>query len=57
MRILKIRDVGDHYCEQVIPQIRLQGKWLQKAGLVPGKHVQVSNPKSGTLLIEVKKNV
>jgi hypothetical protein len=51
-RKLKVQDVGDYYKKEVIPQIRLQGKWLLGAGLQPDKQVQVSNPKPGILIVE-----
>ena len=51
-RSLKIHDVGDYYRKEVIPQIRLQGKWLFSAGLQPGRQVEVTNPELGVLIIK-----
>ena len=51
-RKLKVQDVGDHYRKQVIPQVKLQGKWLLTAGLKPDTHVQITNPQHGVLLIQ-----
>jgi len=49
---LKIHDVGDYFRKEVIPQIRLQGKWLLSAGLQPDTKVQVSNPQPGVLVLK-----
>ncbi len=51
-RMLKVHDVGDFYRKEVIPQIRLHGKWLLGAGLQPDTHVQVINPQPGVLVIK-----
>ena len=51
-RKLKVQDVGDYYRREVIPQIKLQGKWLMGAGLQPDTHVQVTNPQSGVLIVK-----
>ena len=51
-RVLKVHDAGDYYRKEVIPQIRLQGKWLLGAGLQPDTKVEVTNPKSGLLIIK-----
>ena len=34
-RTLKVTDTGDFYKKNVVPQIRLKGKWLTKAGFTP----------------------
>jgi hypothetical protein len=52
-RVLKVQDSGDHYRKEVKPQIRLEGKWLLKAGLVPEDKVEVSNPHPGTLVLRI----
>ena len=52
-RVLKVLDSGDHYRKEVKPQIRLEGKWLLKAGLVPEDKVEVSNPHPGTLVLRI----
>ena len=51
--VLKVQDSGDHYRKQVKPQIRLQGKWLLKAGIVPEDRVEVLNPQPGTLVLRI----
>jgi len=51
-RTLKVQDVGDYYRKEVIPQIRLQGKWLLSAGLQPDTRVQVTNPQLGVLILK-----
>ena len=51
-RTLKVQDIGDTYREEVIPQIRLQGKWLLGAGIQPDTQVQVTNPQPGVLIIQ-----
>lgn len=52
-RVLKVQDTGDHYRKEVKPQIRLEGKWLLKAGLVPEDRVEVLNPQPGTLVLRI----
>ena len=51
-RTLKVHDVGDYYRKEIIPQIRLQGKWLLGAGLQPDTHVYVTNPQPGVLILK-----
>ena len=34
-RILKVEEVGDFWRKQTFPRIRLKGKWLEKAGILP----------------------
>ena len=51
--VLKVQDSGDHYRKEVKPQIRLEGKWLLKAGLVPEDRVEVLNPQPGTLILRI----
>jgi hypothetical protein len=50
--MLKVRNIGDRYRKEVIPQIRLQGKWLLNTGIRPGTHVQITNPCNGELVIK-----
>jgi len=50
-RILKVSEVGDYWRNQTRPQIRLEGKWLVKAGINPNSHVRVENPQSGVLIV------
>ncbi len=52
-RVLKVQDSGDHYRREVNPQIRLEGKWLLKAGIVPEDRVEVINPHPGTLVLRI----
>ena len=49
--VLKVQDSGDHYRKQVRPQIRLEGAWLLKAGLVPEDRIEVTNPRPGMLVL------
>ena len=49
--VLKVQDRGDHYRKEVKPQIRLEGKWLLKAGIVPEDKVEVLNPCPGMLVL------
>ena len=55
-RVLKVIEVGDFYRKHTRPQIRLEGRWLEKAGIHPNAHVQVENPQPGMLLIRVLEN-
>lgn len=50
-RRLKVVLTGDFWRDKAVPQIRLQGKWLEKAGIVAEAHVEVENPESGVLII------
>ena len=50
--VLKVRNIGDRYWKEVIPQIRLQGKWLLNTGISPDTHVQITNPRNGELVIK-----
>ncbi|MHC1766169.1 MAG: SymE family type I addiction module toxin [Verrucomicrobiia bacterium] len=38
-RILKIEEAGDFYDSTVQPRIRLSGRWLERAGFMPGHRV------------------
>jgi len=51
-RTLKVHDIGDYYRKEVVPQIRLQGKWLLNAGVKPGKSVHITNPQPGVLIVK-----
>lgn len=51
--VLKVQDTGDHYRKEVKPQLRLEGKWLLKAGLAPEDRVEVLNPQPGTLVLRI----
>ena len=50
--VLKVRNIGDRYWKEVIPQIRLQGKWLLNTGIRPDSHVKITNPRNGELIIK-----
>ena len=52
-RILKVEEVGDFWRKQTVPRIRLKGKWLAKAGILPNHHVEVESPHSGVLIIHI----
>ena len=51
--VLKVLDCGDHYRREVKPQIRLEGKWLLKAGILPELKVEVLNPRPGMLVLRI----
>jgi len=53
-RTLKVTDTGDFYRKDVIPQIRLKGKWLSKAGFSPDQKVEISQLSKGVLVINLK---
>jgi hypothetical protein len=36
-----------------MPSIRLQGKWMLRAGVLPNRHVKITNPNPGTLMIQL----
>ena len=52
-RILKVVEIGDFWAKRTMPSIRLQGKWMLRAGVLPNRHVQITNPSPGVLLIQV----
>ena len=41
-RILKIEADGDAWKGLIKPKIRLMGRWLERAGFIPGRHVHVT---------------
>lgn len=51
IRTLKVQLVGDFWKGKVFPLIRMQGKWLEKAGIVPDSRVEIENPVPGILVI------
>lgn len=53
-RRLKVYETGDKWRGGLLPQIRLQGKWLQRAGFVPGSRLQVQ-VEPGRLIIQTTK--
>ena len=50
-RYLRAYPTGDHWKGKTVPQIRLQGKWLEAAGIAPGDQVAVEIQEEGQLLI------
>ncbi len=52
-RTLKVVEIGDFWAKRTMPSIRLQGKWMLRAGIFPNHHVQITSPKPGVLLIEL----
>ena len=50
-RYLHAYPTGDHWKGKTVPQIRLQGKWLEAAGIAPGDQVAVEIQEEGKLLI------
>ena len=52
-RVLKVIEIGDFWAKRTMPSIRLQGKWMLRAGVLPNHHVQITNPSPGTLLIQL----
>ena len=55
-RILKVSEVGDFYRKKTVPRIRLEGKWLARAGIPPGCRVKVHNPAPGVLILHLWSN-
>ena len=52
-RILKVVETGDFWRKRTSPQIRLQGQWMLKAGILPNSYVEVTNPRPGVLVLHV----
>jgi hypothetical protein len=52
-RILKVERVGDFFREKTVPLIRLRGKWLQAAGMLPESHIIVENPEKGIIILRI----
>ena len=52
-RVLKVVEIGDFWAKRTMPSIRLQGKWMLRAGVPPNRHVQITNPSPGTLVIHL----
>ena len=53
-RILKVSSVGENRRMNLKAQIKLEGKWLLVAGILPESHVVVTNPKPGVLILQVQ---
>jgi hypothetical protein len=52
-RILKVEEIGDFWRKKTFPRIRLQGKWLTKAGIHPNHHVEIESPYPGVLILHL----
>ena len=52
-RILKVEEVGDFWRKKTMPRIRLKGKWLAQAGIIPNRHVQIESPYPGVLILHL----
>jgi hypothetical protein len=52
-RVLKVVEIGDFWAKRTMPSIRLQGNWMLRAGVLPNRYVQISNPIPGTLVIQL----
>jgi hypothetical protein len=48
-RILKIEEEGDPWKRRTKPKIRLQGKWLERAGFRPGHRVSITHIAEGVI--------
>ena len=57
IRILKVEEVGDYWRKQTMPRIRLKGKWLAKAGILPNRYVKVASPQPGVLILHLMEKV
>ena len=55
-RILKVEEVGDFWRKRTVPRIRLKGKWLAKAGILPNHHVEIESPHPGVLILQLMEN-
>jgi hypothetical protein len=52
-RVLKVVEIGDFWAKRTMPSIRLQGKWMLRAGVLPNHYVQITNPSPGVLMIQL----
>ena len=52
-RILKVEEVGDFWRKKTVPRIRLKGKWLAQAGILPNRHIKVECPQPGVLVLHL----
>jgi hypothetical protein len=52
-RVLKVVEIGDFWAKRTMPSIHLQGNWMLRAGVIPNRHVQITNPSPGVLLIQL----
>ena len=49
IRKLKIEEAGDFWRGLTIPKIRLMGRWLERAGFLPGELVSVTGVAPGVI--------
>ena len=49
VRTLKVEADGEFWKGLTKPKIRLMGRWLERAGFIPGSHVQVTCVAPGIL--------
>jgi hypothetical protein len=49
IRLLKVEADGDQWKQPLKPKIRLIGRWLERAGFIPGSHVLVKRVAHGLL--------
>lgn len=52
-RRLKVIEIGDFWAKRTRPSIHLQGKWMLQAGIFPNRHVEITNPSPGVLIIQL----
>jgi hypothetical protein len=53
-RFLKIEAAGDFSIGKIIPKIRLNGRWLQRAGFKPGHRVEIHSARAGELTLQFR---
>ena len=53
-RLLKIEAAGDFAVGKIIPKIRLNGRWLQRAGFMPGHRVEIHSARTGELTLQFR---
>lgn len=56
-RTMKVSEIGDFWAKRTMPSIRLQGKWMLRAGILPNRYVQISNPSPGILMISLLEEI
>ena len=52
-RSLKIEATGDFARRQVVPKIRITGRWLERAGFPPGQRVTVEVTEAGCMTLRL----
>lgn len=50
-RVLTAVPTGDFWKKRISPLLRLTGRWVMQAGIMPGDRVEVQNPQPGVLVI------